>query len=217
MFLVHEFHPIQFNSISRHVLRADEELLAALADVLQVLVAAAGLAHVEGVLAGLGEAGGVVAVVVDDAAEDRVPVYIFKQCVSISPSLYCLTQTEKGKGECAPHPLVHVDGDLVPCAHVQVDEPGVVAVRRALQALGQAAGEAEAAPGGRDGQDGDVAVPGGVVRRAAHRGGLFFEFAHDCWQGKSGLVCFISFSVIDKGENKTYCIPRYGRRGSRPR
>lgn len=177
---------------------------------LQVLIPTAGFAHVERVLARVGETGRVVAVVVYDAPEDGVPIYnkyTSAFIIFLSKFVFLLSYIMEGKreGGYAPHALIHAHGDLVPRAHVQVDEPGVVDVGRAFQRLGQAAGEAESAPGGRDGQDGDVAVPGGVVGGAAHRGGLFFELAHYFFLTPAGerqvsVVCFppsfVAFSLL---------------------
>ena len=85
----------------------------------------------------------------------------------------------KEKKKNIPHPLIHIHGDLIPRPHIEIHKPSVVDVGAALEPFGQTARVAESAPGGRNGQHGDVAVPGGVVFRVTHGGVLFFELAHD--------------------------------------
>ena len=112
-------------------------LLSILPDMPLGLVAIQRLAHVEGILAAaLVLACRVVAVVVDNAAEDAVA-----------------------------HVAVHIDGEVVAGADVEVDEPGVGLVAGALELLGQEARVAEPSVLRRHGQDGDVAMPGQGVRR----------------------------------------------------
>ena len=128
-------------------------LLSLLPDMPLGLVAIQRFAHIEGILAAaLVLAGRVVAVVVDDAAKDAVA-----------------------------HVAVHGDGEVVAGADVEVDEPGVGLVAGALELLGQEACVAEAPVLRRDGQDGDVAVPGQGVRRGGEVGRRGLELAHYCF------------------------------------
>jgi hypothetical protein len=62
----------RFTGKSIYILRTDKELLALVANMLEIFIPAAGFAHIEGVLAYFGEAGGIVAVVVYHTAEDGV-------------------------------------------------------------------------------------------------------------------------------------------------
>jgi hypothetical protein len=55
------------------MLRTNQELLALLPDVLQILIATARLAHIERILPGIRHPGGIITVVADDTAEDRIP------------------------------------------------------------------------------------------------------------------------------------------------
>ena len=117
-----------------NILRTDPKILPMLPDVLPVLVPIQRLPHVEGILAGPfvlgGGAIGIIAVIIDHPPEHRVS-----------------------------HLLVHVDGELVADADVQVDEPGRGLVAAPLQRRGQKLGVPETPVRRRDRQDGDVAVP----------------------------------------------------------
>ena len=123
-----------------------------LSDVLPRLVSIQRLPHVEGIFApALVLACGVVAIVVDDASEDAVAQF-----------------------------LVHVNGEVVAGADVEVDEPGVGLVAGPLQLLGEEAGVAEAPVLGGNSQNSDVAVPGQGVGGGGEVGWSGFEFAHYC-------------------------------------
>jgi len=114
------------------------------------------LAHIKRVLAGPRLRAGrrIVAVVLHDAAEDRIP-----------------------------QAAVQADGDGVAGAHEQVDEVGGALVAGALERLREHAREPEAPRRRAHGQRRDVRVPGQRVRRVLQvgRGGL--EFAHYCEGG----------------------------------
>jgi hypothetical protein len=137
---------------SKDIIRRDSMFFPILPDMLPRLVAVQRFPHIEGILAtGLVLAGGVVTVIIDDAAEDAVA-----------------------------HVAVHGDGGVVAGADVEVDEPGVGLVAGALELLREEAGVAEAAVLRGDGEDGDVAVPGEEVGGAGEVRWGGFEFAHYC-------------------------------------
>jgi hypothetical protein len=145
---------MQCNADSKDIIGRNSMFFTLVPDVLLRLVAIERFAHVKGVLTFAHVlAGGVVGIVVDDAAEDAVA-----------------------------HVAVHGDGGLVAGADVEVDEPGVGLVAGALELLGEEARVAEAPVLRSDGENGDVAVPGeGMwgLRKVWRRG---FEFAHYCRQ-----------------------------------
>ncbi len=65
------------------------------------------------------------------------------------------------------HLFVHINGELIASANVEVDEPGGGLVASSFEGRGEEFGVPEAPIRGGDGQDGDMAVPGervGVVR-----------------------------------------------------
>ena len=81
------------------------------------------------------------------------------------------------------HAPIEIDGDGVGGADVEVDEPRVLGVAGLFEGRGEESGVPQAPVRGGDGEDGYVAVPGGVVGGGGEVRGLGFEFAHDCWLG----------------------------------
>lgn len=174
------------------MLRTNQELLALLPDMLQILIATARLAHIERILPGIRHPGGIITVVADDTAEDRIPDNI------------SLNQNKNGgQRKSLPHPLVHIHRNLIPLPHIQIDKPRIVPIRPALQPLGQPARVPKSPERRGHSQYGDVAVPGCVVLGLAHSGGLFFELAHDCFSG--GVVSFAGYWIVVMSIGWAYC------------
>ena len=122
--------PVHVNS--KDVIRRNSVLLPIFPDVFPRLITIQRFPHVERILAPtLVLSCRVVTVVVDDPTEDAVA-----------------------------HLAVHVVGEVVAGADVEVDEPGVSLVTCALALFREVAGVTETAVLGSDGEDGDVAVPG---------------------------------------------------------
>jgi hypothetical protein len=149
---------------SKDIIRRNSVLLPIFPDVLPRLISIQRFPHVERILAPtLVLSCRVVAVVVDDPAEDAVA-----------------------------HLAVHGYGEVVAGADVEVDEPGVGLVACALELFREEAGVAETAVLGGDGEDGDVAVPGEGMGGGGEVGWGGFEFAHYCSKkrGRLGLVAW---------------------------
>src|ERR1700722_10340095 len=149
---------------SKDITRPNSVLLPIFPDVLPRLISIQRFPHVERILAPtLVLSCRVVAVVVDDPAEDAVA-----------------------------HLAVHGYGEVVAGADVEVDEPGVGLVACALELFREEAGVAETAVLGGDGEDGDVAVPGEGMGGGGEVGWGGFEFAHYCSKkrGRLGLVAW---------------------------